>query len=214
MTSSPAAGRGSLFVGELAMRRRSRVQDQAARVADIGQMREQPHALDQLDAGLVAALDAEGEHRARAFRQILLRELVIRAVLEAGVGNPGDLRVPAQKFGDLERILDMPLHPHVQGLDAGDRQERVHRRERRAEIAQGHRPRLHGEGEVAEILEELEAVIGRLRIGQRRESGRLATSRTCPNSTTTPPSALPWPDRNLVVEWTTMSAPCSIGRQR
>ena len=67
----------------------------------------------------------------------------------------------------------MPLHPHVQGLDAGDRQEGVHRRERRAEIAQRHRPRLGREGEIAEILEELESVIGRFRVGQRRKAAAL-----------------------------------------
>ena len=35
------AGRDALLVGELAVRGRGRVQDQAARVADIGEMREQ-----------------------------------------------------------------------------------------------------------------------------------------------------------------------------
>ena len=55
----------------------------------------------------------------------------------------------------------------MQRLDAGDGEERVHRCERGAEIAQGHRTRLHGEGEIAEILEELEPVIGGLRLGQR-----------------------------------------------
>ena len=33
-------------------------------------------------------------------------------------------------------------------------------------------------------------------------------------SMTAPPMALPWPDRNLVVECTTRSAPCSIGLRR
>src|SRR5450631_76189 len=35
-----------------------------------------------------------------------------------------------------------------------------------------------------------------------------------PDSTTTPPMVVPWPPRYLVTEWMTMSAPCSIGRQR
>ena len=61
----------------------------------------------------------------------------------------------------------MPLHPHMQRLDAGDGEECVHRRERGAKVAQGHRPRLHGEGEIAEILVEPEPVIGGLRLGQR-----------------------------------------------
>ena len=49
--------RDALLVGELPVRGRGRVQDQAARVADIRQMREQAHALDQFDAGLEPALD-------------------------------------------------------------------------------------------------------------------------------------------------------------
>ena len=61
----------------------------------------------------------------------------------------------------------------MQGLDAGDGEEGVHRRERRAEIAQGDRARLHGEGEIAEILEELEPVIGGLRLGQRGKAAAL-----------------------------------------
>ena len=35
-----------------------------------------------------------------------------------------------------------------------------------------------------------------------------------PDSTTTPPSEVPWPPRNFVAECTTMSAPHSIGRHR
>src|SRR3546814_19809312 len=35
-----------------------------------------------------------------------------------------------------------------------------------------------------------------------------------PESTITPPTELPCPLRNLVVDWTTMSAPCSIGRHK
>ena len=35
-----------------------------------------------------------------------------------------------------------------------------------------------------------------------------------PDSTTMPPIDVPWPPRNLVMEWTTMSAPHSNGRHR
>ena len=35
-----------------------------------------------------------------------------------------------------------------------------------------------------------------------------------PESTTTPPMEVPWPPMNFVAEWTTMSAPWSIGRIR
>jgi hypothetical protein len=40
--------------------------DQAARVAEVGDMAEDLEAVDELHAGLVAALDREGEERARA----------------------------------------------------------------------------------------------------------------------------------------------------
>ena len=69
-TSGPAPAGDLLLVGELAVRGRGRMDDQRAGVADIGEMREQLQRLDQLDAGLVAALQAEGEHRAGAERRI------------------------------------------------------------------------------------------------------------------------------------------------
>src|SRR5262249_19388715 len=58
------ARRLALLGGELAMRRRRRMQDERTRVADIGEMRPELAALDDFDAGLVAAFDAEGEDRA------------------------------------------------------------------------------------------------------------------------------------------------------
>ena len=54
-----------LFLGrELRMRRRGRVNDQRLRVADVRQVAEQLDAVDQLDAGLLAALDPETDDRA------------------------------------------------------------------------------------------------------------------------------------------------------
>ena len=58
---------GRRLGGQLAVRRRGGVQDQAAGVADIGEVREQLDVFDEPDPGLVAALDAEGEDRAGAF---------------------------------------------------------------------------------------------------------------------------------------------------
>ena len=57
-------------------------------------------------------------------------------------------------FGDGERVLAMALHAQRQGLDAGEDQKGVERRERRAEIAQAEHPAGDGEGEVAERLAE------------------------------------------------------------
>src|SRR5690349_13134695 len=52
------AGCDPLLVAELAMGRRGGVDDQALGVADVGEVREQIDAVDQLHAGLVTALDA------------------------------------------------------------------------------------------------------------------------------------------------------------
>ena len=52
---------------------------QAARVADIGQVREQLHAVDELPAPLVAALNSEGEDRTAALGQVLPRQRAVRA---------------------------------------------------------------------------------------------------------------------------------------
>src|SRR5258708_418638 len=84
----PGAGGDLLRGRELAMRRRAGVQDERARVADIGEMREELDALDQPDARLVAALQAEGEDRARALGQVFPGELVVLARFEAGISDP------------------------------------------------------------------------------------------------------------------------------
>src|SRR5207249_2553784 len=120
---------------------------EAAGIAYIGEVGEEAHALDELDAGFEAALDAEGEDGARPFRQVFLRELVIRAGFEPGVGNPGDALVAGEKLGDLLRILDVAVHPDVQAFDPGQGEEGVHRRERRTEIPERHRAGLGGKGE-------------------------------------------------------------------
>src|SRR5260221_6029236 len=77
-------GGGLLRLGELAMGRRGRVEDERAGVADIGEVREELAALDDPDAGLVAAPDTEGEGRAGALGQVFPRQRVVWAGLEPG----------------------------------------------------------------------------------------------------------------------------------
>src|SRR5579871_5139883 len=79
------AGRFPFLGSELAMRRRSRVDDQAARIADVGEMAEQFDVVDELHAGFVAALQSEGENAARAFRAVGAMKTVAVVVFEAGV---------------------------------------------------------------------------------------------------------------------------------
>src|SRR6185312_7447457 len=73
----PGAGGDPLLVGELAVRGRGGVDDQALGIADIGNVGEQIDAVDHLHADLVAALDAEGEDRAGALRQVLPGERIV-----------------------------------------------------------------------------------------------------------------------------------------
>ena len=97
--------------------------DQRAGVADIGQMREQFHIGHQLHAGVVAALETDGQHRAAALRRIFFGERVIFVAGETRIAHPGHLRPLRQPFGNGERVVGMALHAQRQRLDAGDRSE-------------------------------------------------------------------------------------------
>ena len=189
--------------------------DQAARVADIGEMAEQLDVADERDAGIVAALQPEGEHRAGALRAIALGERMEFVAGQPRIIHPGDLVVGRDsQVGDRERIVAMALHAQRQRLDAGQDEEGVERRDRRAEIAQAQHAAGDGEGEIAEGLGERDAVIGRPRGPTASDSARSPIQSNVPQSTMAPPIELPCPPRNLVSECTTMSAPCSIGRMR
>src|SRR3982074_678381 len=85
---------------ELTMRRRCRVNHQRAGVADIGEMREQFQVRHQVDAGLVAALEAEGEHGAGALRRIFAREVVVFVPREPGVIHRPPRRMPRSPLRD------------------------------------------------------------------------------------------------------------------
>src|SRR3546814_9599905 len=78
----PCARANKGFVIQLAVRRRCRMDDEAARVADIGEVREQLHRADQLDPGVTSAFQAEGEDRAAALRHVTLLERVIAVVFQ------------------------------------------------------------------------------------------------------------------------------------
>ena len=106
----PRTGLHALFVSELTMCRRGRMDDQAARIADIGEMAEQLDVADQRDAGVIAALEPEREHGARAFRHIALGERVELIAGQPRVVDPGDLVVGGEPGGDRKRVVAMALH--------------------------------------------------------------------------------------------------------
>lgn len=166
----PGAGGHLLLGAELAMRGRGRMDDQRAGVADVGEVREEIDGLDDLHARLVAALDADGEDRAGALRQVFLRQRAILVRGQPGIGDPGNLRMAVEILGDLLRVLDVALHAERQGLAAEDGEVGVHRRHGRPEVAEPDGVAIDGVGEVAEGLGESEAVIGRLRLAERGET--------------------------------------------
>ena len=131
-------------------------------------MAEQLQLADQRDPRLVAALQAEGEHRADAARTESLRQRMIPVGRQARVVDPTDPLVARQMLGDGERVVAMPAHPQRQRLDPVEDQEGVERRQRRPEVAQAEHAAGDGEAEIAEGLGEHHAVVFRPR---RREHG-------------------------------------------
>ena len=169
-TSSGRTPAASQRLGaELAVRRRAGVDDERARVADVGQVRAQLDAADERLARLAPALAAEGEHRARALGQVLLRERVVRVVRQAGVAHPAHARVGVEPLGDRLRVGDVRLHPQRQRLHALQDQERVERRQHAAEVAQALDAQLGGEAVLAEVVPEAQVAVGRDRLGHHRE---------------------------------------------
>ena len=73
-----------------------------------------------------------------------------------------------EEFGDRLGVLAVLLHAQRQGFDAGQDHEGVERRQRRTEIAQAQHAAGDGEGEIAEGLLNLDAVIFRPRLAQHR----------------------------------------------
>ena len=102
-------------------------------------------------------------------------------VAAGGQARVGDVRrqvVRREELGDRARVGDVAIHAQRQRLEPLQEEEGVERAHRRAQVAQRLGPQLHQVAVGAERLVELQAVIGRRRLGDRRDSGR-STSRTC-----------------------------------
>ena len=151
------------------MRRRGGVDDEAAGVAHIGEVREQFQAFDETLAGGAlpprTRLQPERQHGARASRQVLLRPIVPRARRQAGVAHPRHLGVRFEEFGHAPRVFDVPVHAHRQRLDALEQQKGVEGRQRHAHVAQRLHAQLHEKGVVPERVVETQVVVGRRGLG-------------------------------------------------
>src|SRR5690349_286130 len=174
------AGAPLLRLAELLVGRRRGVDDERLRVAHVREVRGELHRVDELLAGLEAALDAEGEHAAEAVPEVLARALVVRVLLEAGVVHPRHLRVALEPARQREGVVDVALPAQGERLEALQELEGVERRQRRPEVAQPLDAGADDELDVAEralrtedVVED-EAVVARRRIGEEGELARRA----------------------------------------
>src|SRR5262245_23519054 len=122
------AGGQSLLVGELAVRRRRGMDNEAFGIADDGQVRKQLDAVHHLHADLIAALDTEGEYRPGALGQVFLGQRMILVRRQAGVVDPGHGRMLVEVFGNLLGVGAVALHAQAQRLDAEHGDPGVERR--------------------------------------------------------------------------------------
>ena len=95
------------------MGRRSRVNDQRFGIPDVGKQREELEGVDQLLACIEAAFNSEGDERALAAGQILLRPLVIGTGLEAGIVDPLHAGMLRQMLGDRQGVLRVTFQTQV-----------------------------------------------------------------------------------------------------
>src|SRR4029453_4315327 len=142
-----------------------RVDDQRARIADVGQEAEELHPVDERLSLGEAALHPERDQASEAALEVLPRQRVRRVLLETRVANPGHAGVLLEPAGHLERVLRVTAHAQVQGLQTVDEGVRVEGAEGRSEVAQQLDPGLEDEGDVPERLPELEPVVAGVRIG-------------------------------------------------
>ena len=121
---------------ELGVRGGGGVDDEGLGVTHVGQVREELHVVDDLQAGVAAALDAEDDDAAEAVLEDAGRGLVTRVVLQARVAHPADLGVALEELGHGEGVVAVALNAQGQRLDADANELGCVRGERGAKVTQ------------------------------------------------------------------------------
>src|SRR5579884_1220181 len=93
-----------------------RVNDQAARVTDVGQVGEEADIVDNGLAGLVAPFDAKGKDGTGTAWQIAPGQFIVRTIGQAWIVNPADCRMFLEELSDLKRVLAVPFHTQRERL--------------------------------------------------------------------------------------------------
>ena len=168
------AALAQILVGELRVGGRGRMDDEALRVADVGEDREDVavRRIRDLARLLRTALHAKDDHAARAVRQVLRRQLRLR---ERGILHPRDLRMALEVLGDGERILAVAGDAERQRLHALKEDPRRIRREGRTLVADAHREKADRKRDrlerIGQVVREAETVVAGVRLVVERELG-------------------------------------------
>src|SRR5690606_6882972 len=102
-----------LLRGELGVGGGCGVNDEAANVADVGDVAEQSDTVDQRTASVDPALELEGQHPADPLGSVDVSGGVPRARRETGVVHRGDVVVALEPFRDSLCIGDMSFDPQT-----------------------------------------------------------------------------------------------------
>ena len=104
--------------------------DEAADVADVGDVAVQLQRLDEPLTGLAPALDHEREHAAVALaaRRTSSPARATGSTRGRRSATALDLVAPDEELGHRVGVLEVPLHAQAQRLEALEEQERVERR--------------------------------------------------------------------------------------
>ncbi len=106
-------------------------------------------------------------------REVLLRPLVPRAGREAGILHPVDLVARLEPLRDGQRVLAVTFHAQRERLESLDEEERVERRDRRADVSlvleAGLQDVLRGAERLGELRED-RAVVARVGLGEVGEA--------------------------------------------
>ena len=145
--------------------------DEALRVAHVGQERVQLDVVDEVKARLAPALNAKHEHTTKAMAQYAARNLVAGVVLEAGVAHPRDLGMLLEEARDSQGVVAVALHAQAQRLDANANELRRIGAERWPKIAQALGEHARAKGRRRSSLGPHGAVVRLVRLGER---GKLA----------------------------------------
>ena len=119
--------------------------DQQLDPAKRGRPLPHPHPGGGCDRRLGAAADADRQHAPKAALHLAARDLVARVVRKSGIEHGGDRRVIGEAVRQLHRVRRRRAHPHVEGAQTPDQEERLERmQDHSVRLANFSRPRAKG----------------------------------------------------------------------